>query len=319
MNLKIASLNINGFRSKFKHKLITQFVTQNKIDILHLQETFVDNTNLAKNIEERLQSVNCVWNFGKANSCGVAILLFNENICIEKYHLDFFGRVICLDFSLNGFENFRITNAYFPTESTDRLEFISMFSQYLLGARNVILAGDFNFVLDTNLDKMGGNLNKGTIGSKSFKNILEKANLIDCFRHLYPQKRAVTWIRQKIGTRIDRFYISSFIKGMISGFETLPCSCSDHSFVVLSLVNTGSEAVTFGKSYWKFNDSLLEDNDFLTSFKFYWDLISNSGAVTLDWWDKMKENIRLFCIEFSRGKNKRLFGRGWSGGAMVLR
>lgn len=308
MDLEIASLNINGFRSKLKHNLISQFVTQNKIDILLLQETFVDNKNLAKNIEERLQSVNCIWNFGKANSCGVAILIFNKTICIEKYHLDFFGRVIRLDFSLNGFENFRIINAYFPTESTDRLEFISMFSQYLIGARNVILGGDFNFVLDTHLDKIGGNLNKGTIGSKSFKSILEKTNLIDCFRHLYPQKRAVTWIRQNIGTRIDRFYISSLIKSMIVGFETLPCSCSDHSFVILSLVNNGNDAITFGKSYWKFNNSLLEDNDFLTSFKFFWDLISKNRTVTLDWWDQMKENIRLFCIEFSKGKNKRLFG-----------
>ena len=57
----------------------------------------------------------------------------------------------------------------------------------------MILGGDFNFILDPNLDKIGGNLDKGTIGSKAFKPIIENMSLVDSFRHLYPKKRAVTW------------------------------------------------------------------------------------------------------------------------------
>ena len=315
MNLTIASINVNGFRTKLKHDLIRQFVTQHKFDILLLQETHVENVKLAKSIEQTLQSDNCIWNFGKSNSCGVAIFLFNKNIRIERYHLDFFGRVIRLDFSLEGFPNFRLINAYFPSDSSERLEFLNSFSQYFTGARNIILGGDFNFVFDTNLDKIGGNLHKGTDGSRSFKTIIDKINLIDCFRYLYPNKKTVTWVGKSpvltydvIGTRIDRFYASSLIKGMVIGFETLPCSCSDHSCIVLNLKSNKTNAITFGKSYWKFNNDLLDDDDFLTSFKYFWALVSRSSTVTLDWWDKMKEKIRLFCIDYSKGRNKRLYG-----------
>ena len=64
------------------------------------------------------------------NSCGVAIFLFNKNIRIERYHLDFFGRVIRLDFSVECFPNFRLINAYFPADSSERLEFVNTFSQW---------------------------------------------------------------------------------------------------------------------------------------------------------------------------------------------
>ena len=115
-DLKILSLNCNGFRSHFKQNLIKDFATKNKIDILLLQETYVDNLKLAKSIEQKFNlEKRCIWNFGKSNSCGVAIFLFNQNICIEKFHTDIFGRLIRLDFRYEGFSNFRLVNAYFPT------------------------------------------------------------------------------------------------------------------------------------------------------------------------------------------------------------
>ena len=70
---------------------------------------------------------------------------------------------------------------------------------------------------------------------------------------------------------------------MIIGFETLPCSCSNHNYILLRLKSFASNAATFGKSYWKFNDDLLRDDEFLKSFRFFWDLISRSSDVTLDW------------------------------------
>ena len=165
-DLKILSLNCNGFRSHFKQNLIKDFATKNKIDILLLQETYVDNLKLAKSIEQKfILEKRCIWNFGKSNSCGVAIFLFNPNICIEKFHSDIFGRLIRLDFRYEGFSNFRLVNEYFPTNENERLDFIKSFSQHLCGAKNLVIGGDFNFVLDTNLDKIGGNSERGSIGS----------------------------------------------------------------------------------------------------------------------------------------------------------
>ena len=121
--------------------------------------------------------------------------------------MDLLGTIIRLDFTADGFSNFRFVNAYFPTDTSERLVFLSTFSQYLSGANNIILGGAFNFILDPNLEKIGGNLKKGTTGSKTFKTILEKLHLLDCFRYLYPLKRSVTWMGSNVRTRLDRFYI----------------------------------------------------------------------------------------------------------------
>ena len=286
-----------------------------------LQKNFVDNLTLAKSIEQDYNlSKRCIWNFGKNNSCGVAILLFNENIRIENFHTDIFGRLIRLNFSCDGFSNYRLVNAYFPSVTTDRLEFIQNLSQHLCGANNLILGGDFNFIMNPNLDKIGGNLDKGTIGSKPFRPIIEKMSLVDCFRHLYPKKRAVTWTRKNvatgnetsnyeiIGTRLDRFYISSILKENLTGFNTIPCACSDHDFIMINLSSLQEAVVSFGKSYWKFNDEVRDDKNFVSAFEFFWKLISRTDSVTLTWWDRMKDNIKLFCIDFSKSRNKNLYG-----------
>ena len=60
MDLKIASLNINGFRTKLKHDLVRQFVTDHKLDNLLIQETHVENLTLAKSIEQTLRPENCI-------------------------------------------------------------------------------------------------------------------------------------------------------------------------------------------------------------------------------------------------------------------
>ena len=67
-----------------------------------------------------------------------------------------------------------------------------------------------------------------------------------------------------IGTRRDRFYNSSIVRNMITKVETLPCTCSDHDFVMLNLKNQGNfYGVSYGKSYWKLNDDLLNDENFV--------------------------------------------------------
>ena len=50
--------------------------------------------------------------------------------------------------------------------------------------------------------------------------------------------------------------------------------------------------MTYGKSYWKFNDSLLDDDEFLQTFEYYWKIISNCNNKDLEYWDKMKLQIK---------------------------
>ena len=120
--------------------------------------------------------------------------------------------------------------------------------------RDYLLGGDFNFIFDSNLDKLGGNLEKGTVGSKAFKSVMDKFSLFDCFRHLHPRKRAVTWMRKNvqnfemIGTRLDRFYAASILEEHLINFDTAPCSCSDHDYIVMNLGGNIEPGTSFGNS-----------------------------------------------------------------------
>ncbi|MES9885145.1 MAG: reverse transcriptase domain-containing protein [Sedimenticola sp.] len=305
--MKISSININGMRSKGKHFSIKDFVHQHNIDILLVQETFIDNFYVSKQIN-RFFNIDkfCVWGYGNNNSCGVAIMVFNKNIKIEKFHTDLDGRLAYIDFSLENFDNYRLINIYAPNVPGDRREYFDLLVPHLTCAKNLIIAGDFNFVMDTNLDKIGGNANKGMLTSKLFKNIIKTFSLEDAFRILYPDKKSVTFSNKSIATRLDRVYVASNLRNAVESFDINPCSKSDHDFITLEL-KSGS-GILFGKPYWKFNDSLLDDGKFRRLFRYFWQIIGNTDGLTLDWWDEMKLKIMQFSQDFSKSKNKAIFG-----------
>jgi len=51
MDLNIYTININGLRSKRKQHHIKKFLEQNNIDIICIQETFINTHKLAKEFE----------------------------------------------------------------------------------------------------------------------------------------------------------------------------------------------------------------------------------------------------------------------------
>ena len=60
----------------------------------------------------------------------------------------------------------------------------------------------------------------------------------------------------------------------------------------------------FGKGYWKFNNSLLHDKTFVTKFTKYWLDLIEGIELSLELWDHLKEQIKKFCIHYSKQKAK---------------
>ena len=56
-----------------------------------------------------------------------------------------------------------------------------------------IIAGDFNFVMDTKWDKIGGNKNKGTEGRKEQRKWEMELGVRDARRDVNPDTVATTW------------------------------------------------------------------------------------------------------------------------------
>ena len=303
MTLNIYSLNINGLRSNVKQVFIKDFISDNDVDILCIQETHIDNFFVVKRIEQTFsQSYKYIWSYGHGQSCGTCVIIVNDKINLHSYQTDFDGRFIYADISIFD-TNFRLCTLYAPNVPGERNDFFDNIKQFLVTSRTLILCGDFNFVVNTKLDKIGGNLETGTFGSKSFNSIIKSSSLIDAFRYKYPDKVNITWSRNNVGCRIDRFYLPSSYKQYISDCGISPCALSDHDFIYTKLVLNNN--ISIGKSYWKLNNSILLDEDFVKGFKFYWKIISRTPYIDLEWWDKMKRLIKEFCIDYSKCKRRK--------------
>ena len=108
-------------------------------------------------------------------------------------------------------------------------------------------------------------------------------------------------------SRLDHFFISSSLLQSVRENKCFPCPLSDHDFVdlFLSAVNVSFH----GSGVWKFNCSLLSDDDFIstmtsliTAEKEKIPVFTSLGA----WWDNLKIQLRRACIDFSSRKRKKL-------------
>ena len=126
--------------------------------------------------------------------------------------------------------------------------------------------------------------------------------MVDTFRHLFPEKREVTWFHycvvggrtSLVGCRLDRVYFSSLLIKNVIDVKHAPCAQSDHDFVLCEFAI--NDNILIGRSYWKLNNSLLESDDLVNGFKYYFAIISKTEEITLDWWDKMKTKLRTFLL-----------------------
>ena len=132
--------------------------------------------------------------------------------------------------------------------------------------------------------------------------------LADIFRK-HPKAISFTWSNKDFSqaSRLDRFYISSSLLQSLRGNKCFPCSLSDHDFVDLfiSPVNVSLH----GSGVWKFNCSLLSDDDFISTMT----LLINSEKEKIHlfdslegWRDNLKIQIRRTCTDFSSRKRRQL-------------
>ena len=82
--LKIATLNCNGLRDRSKRCLVFVFLRKNCADVVLLQETYsTPDVEFLWSNEWRKISI---WNSGTNNAIGIAILIFNDYLCISNIH-----------------------------------------------------------------------------------------------------------------------------------------------------------------------------------------------------------------------------------------
>ena len=131
---------------------------------------------------------------------------------------------------------------------------------------HAILAGDWNIALNPSLDTKNYN---SDVNPKSRKQLLDKMNahnLLDIFRELNPTEQRFTWKQwgsPKFG-RLDYFLTSASITPFVHKVDILPSCYSDHSPISLEIDFTRFQQ---GRGYWKMNNSLLYNPEYVTTVK----------------------------------------------------
>ena len=170
----------------------------------------------------------------------------------------------------------------------------------------LIIGGDFNTVLNENIDKKGGN--KGQISkSRNFlKQLIEKFNLVDIWRVKNPNTQQFTWRQAtlKIYCRLDFFLVSNTLQDSVLEAGMIHAFRSDHSGISIEI--KCSEPEQRGRGHWKFNSKLLENDQYtdavVTNIKKWIDEVNHYDDRMK--WEWLKYKIRNFTIHFSKQNSK---------------
>ena len=187
--IKIISVNCQGLGDKNKRKDVFSYLRCKNYNIFCLQDT-----HFTPEIEIMIRSewgFDCYFSSLNSKSRGVAIL-FNNNfeykVIKEKKEAD--GNLLSLDLEI---ENNRITliNVYGPNTDTPMFydKIVDVLS--LFNSESCIICGDFNLVLNPNVDYHNyKNVNNPKARERVLE-IMEAYSLVDIFREQYPDKKKI--------------------------------------------------------------------------------------------------------------------------------
>ena len=145
--------------------------------------------------------------------------------------------------------------------------------------------------------------NKRTI--QAIRELCNSSDLVDVWRTKHPNKKRYSWANGsgKIKCRLDFWLISKQLLTRVTEMDISAYYDSDHSPVIISL--TPEDQVPRGPGFWKFNNSLLENEEFVTKLKF---LILNAKEKYREvtdkrlFWEMIKMETRIFSIRFAKRK-----------------
>ena len=129
-----------------------------------------------------------------------------------------------------------------------------------------ILVGDFNLVMSPQKDYFNYlHVNNHKSRDKVLE-IVWEYNLIDCWREEHIEERKFTWFKNNPikQARLDFFLISSMLYSKVKNPDITSGYRTDQSHISLDITLDKTDK---GNSYWKFNDSLLRDIQYVNKIK----------------------------------------------------
>ena len=302
--LHLISLNVRGIRDNTKRNKIFSWLRAQKTDIVCLQETY-----WTKELENKVAlewSGPCFFNNGSNHSKGVSILIKkNVPLEIENVFIRNDGRTIALRLVHKNCR-YLLLNVYAPTKMSEKTVFFKhllyWFNKIKTKEDLVISGGDWN-TTQSSLDTRGAS--RVYKLPRYFKRFIQKNNLVDIWRKMYPMKKQFTWRQKFLGvySRLDYWLVSAVLYSEIYSADIRPALKCDHNAISMKLkISSGRK----GKGYWKLNNALLSDQYYINCIKniiqkVKLELSKENPQIK---WEVCKIKIKEFSLKYSKQKQK---------------
>jgi exonuclease III len=256
-----------------------------------------------------------VWDGKILYSCGSnrsrgVVMLIRENLeheVIENYS-DEEGRWLIATLKIKGII-LTVATYYGPNiDDTKHLQdMINKLNEIQPG--KLIVTGDFNLVLNVNIDKQGGLPRTNFSCQKILKEWMEDEGLSDIWRVKNPNKRVYTWIsktQHKVMSRLDFILLSDCLQTTYVDSNIVPGYMSDHACTTLTLRVPDGERGKGKYIFWKYNNRLSMYGELREQLRetIETTLEDNEGTDDCLIWDLLKCKMRGTCIGFAAKINK---------------
>ena len=257
------SMNCRGLGETKKRRDVMHYIRSKRFSIVFLQDTHLTL--------KTIPYFNTLWHGKAYHSCfssrsrGTSIL-FNSNLQyshIEDRTSDCgnYLMVACKIFS----ESYLLVNVYGPNE--DNPIFYKNLNEMIdkFDVQYTIVAGDLNFVINPEKDSLNYVGENNVRAKEKFIALTYKHNLVDAWRHTFPNQRKYTWLRKnplKAG-RLDMFFVSDNMLNAITDVGIEPGYRTDHNVITLAIQGKQQR----GNGIWKCNMSHLTDENYINTVK----------------------------------------------------
>ena len=168
-----------------------------------------------------------------------------------------------------------------------------------------IIAGDFNLGIDVTLDRLGTHCNNDKAANWLAEHLQNK-DIIDLWRQLFPDRHGFTWRRKRpvmAYSRLDYVLSNEAFLQFLVDMKITPNVYSDHSAVEVILAFEPNKR---GPGYWKLNNTLLKDRDYVDKINKLLDIeLSQAKPGTFrKTWELTKLAIRGSSIQYAAHKQK---------------
>ena len=298
------TVNARGLKNKLKRKCMFTYFKEKRIDIVCIQESHITERDV--HVWERQWGGKIIHNEGTERRKG-EIILVSKFFKGEVQLLEKEDRILIASVRAEDV-NFILINIYAPNDKADKIQFLQRVENKIkidYAEEQVILMGDFNTVMNNELDIISGQPHS-LEEVNALRRTVNNLALTDVWRALHDTEKAFTWCRHNpfIARRLDYIFTSEDMLELSVNCEVQTVPNTDHKAVSLEISDSNFER---GPGYWRFNNSYLNDETFTCQMK---EILTQTAeeldavpdASSLDKWEICKIKIRDYCTDYGKFK-----------------